>query len=61
VNWDSSETTQKQYKRKDPPTADEEEFMENIFDTLCSALAEPEIKKLFLEAEGVELMTIMTK
>lgn len=35
--------------------------MENLFDALCSALAEPEIKKLFFEAEGVELMIIMTK
>jgi len=35
--------------------------MENLFDTLCSALLEPEIKKLFHEAEGVDLMLIMMK
>ena len=35
--------------------------MENVFDTLCSALLEPEIKKLFHEAEGVDLMLIMMK
>jgi beta-catenin-like protein 1 len=35
--------------------------MENVFDTLCSALAQPEMKKAFLEAEGVELMVIMMK
>jgi len=35
--------------------------MENLFDTLCSALLEPEIKRLFHEAEGVDLMLIMMK
>lgn len=35
--------------------------MENLFDALCSALAEPEIKKAFLDGEGVELMLIMMK
>ncbi|KAF0536947.1 DUF1716-domain-containing protein [Gigaspora margarita] len=49
------------YKRKDPKDADETEMMENFFDALCSALAEPEIKTLFLEGEGVELMLIMMK
>ena len=49
------------YKRKDPKDADEIELMENLFDALCSALAEPEIKKLFLEGEGLELMLIMVK
>ncbi|KAG8892203.1 hypothetical protein FRC01_014293, partial [Tulasnella sp. 417] len=50
-----------QYRKKDPVDADEVEFMENIFDSLCSSLAEPEIKSLFLEGEGVELMVIMMK
>lgn len=49
------------YKRKDPADDDEAEMMENFFTSLCSALAEPEIKKLFLEGEGVELMLIMIK
>lgn len=35
--------------------------MENVFDSLCSALAEPEIKKLFLDSEGVDLMVLMMK
>ena len=35
--------------------------MENIFNCLCTALAEPEMKQLFLDAEGVELMIIMMK
>ena len=35
--------------------------MENLFDTLCSALAETEIKDLFLKSEGVDLMVLMMK
>lgn len=35
--------------------------MENVFDTLCSALGEPEIKKMFLDSEGVDLMVLMLK
>ena len=35
--------------------------MENLFDTLCSALGESVIKKLFLEAEGPDLMLLMIK
>ncbi|KDQ14244.1 hypothetical protein BOTBODRAFT_145829 [Botryobasidium botryosum FD-172 SS1] len=50
-----------QYRRRDPPTADETEFMENVFDALCSALMEPEVKKAFLHEEGVDLMVIMMK
>ena len=41
--------------------SDETEFMENIFDALCSSLNEPEIKKLFLDAEGIDLMVLMMK
>jgi beta-catenin-like protein 1 len=35
--------------------------MEDMFNCLCTALAEPEMKEAFLEAEGVELMIIMMK
>lgn len=35
--------------------------MENVFDTLCSALIEPETKQLFLQEEGVDLMVILMK
>jgi beta-catenin-like protein 1 len=41
--------------------ADETEFMENIFDALCSALGEPENKELFLKSEGIDLMVLMMK
>ena len=35
--------------------------MENIFDSLCSALAEAEIKDSYLKSEGVDLMVLMMK
>lgn len=35
--------------------------MENVFDTLCSVLIEPEIKEIFLKEEGVDLMVLMMK
>ncbi|KAK0453697.1 Catenin-beta-like protein [Armillaria borealis] len=50
-----------QYRKRDPTDADEVEFMENVFDALCSALNETEIKKLFLAAEGHDLMILMMK
>jgi len=50
-----------QFRRRDPTDADEAEFMENVFDSLCSALAEAEIKDLFLKSEGVDLMVLMMK
>lgn len=49
------------YRKKHPENADEEEFMENIFDSLCSVLQEPENKSLFTSSEGVQLMVIMMK
>jgi len=61
---DGVETTLKvlsQYRKRDPVDPDETEFMENVFDSLCSALAEPEIKKLFLDSEGADLMVLMMK
>ena len=54
-------TSPKQFRRRDPTDADEAEFMENVFDSLCSALAESEIKGLFLKSEGVDLMVLMMK
>ncbi|KAG8721984.1 hypothetical protein FRC08_008080 [Ceratobasidium sp. 394] len=49
------------FRRRDPSSADETEFMENVFDALCSCLAEPEVKELFQQAEGVDLMVLMMK
>ncbi|PFH52768.1 hypothetical protein AMATHDRAFT_139367 [Amanita thiersii Skay4041] len=50
-----------QFRRRDPVDADEAEFMDNIFDSLCSSLSESSIKKAFLEAEGPDLMVLMMK
>jgi len=36
-------------------------MVENFFDCLCSCLLETDNKERFLDAEGIELMTIMTK
>ena len=54
-------TSHKQYRRRKPVDADEEEYMENVFDVLCAALSEPEIKKQFLDAEGFDLMVLILK
>ncbi|KAI9632157.1 Catenin-beta-like protein [Dioszegia hungarica] len=50
-----------QYRKKDPGDSEEVEFMENMFNCLCSLLGEPEVKTAFIEAEGTELMIIMMK
>lgn len=49
------------FRRRDPSNADETEFMENIFDALCSSLAEPEVREQFQQAEGVDLMVLIMK
>ncbi|KAH9853480.1 DUF1716-domain-containing protein [Lenzites betulinus] len=49
------------YRKRDPVDPDETEFMENVFDVLCSALGEPEVKQQFLDSEGVDLMVLMLK
>ncbi|KAF9057607.1 DUF1716-domain-containing protein [Panaeolus papilionaceus] len=50
-----------QFRRRDPVDADETEFMDNLFDSLCSALHESKIKKSFLDTEGTDLMVLMMK
>ncbi|WRT63378.1 uncharacterized protein IL334_000283 [Kwoniella shivajii] len=50
-----------QYRKKDPGDSEEIEYMENIFDVLCSVLSQPEMKKAFVDSEGVELMVLMMK
>lgn len=50
-----------QYRVKDPGDGEEVEFMEDVFNILCTILAQPDMKRKFLEAEGVELMVIMMK
>ncbi|CAE6394781.1 unnamed protein product [Rhizoctonia solani] len=49
------------FRNRDPAGPDETEFMENVFDALCSSLAEPEIRERFQQAEGVDLMVLIMK
>ncbi|CAA7259804.1 unnamed protein product [Cyclocybe aegerita] len=53
--------TLSQYRRRDPIDADETEFMDNLFDSLCSSLSEPATKQAFLEGEGPDLMVLLMK
>lgn len=39
-------------QRRDPKTSEEEEYLENLFDTLCTCLMQPKTRTLFFEAEG---------
>jgi beta-catenin-like protein 1 len=45
------------YRKRDPAKNDdnEEEFVENAFDALCTCVQTPEGKSMFLDLEGVEL------
>ncbi|KAF6783749.1 duf1716 domain-containing protein [Colletotrichum sojae] len=50
------------YRKRDPEKgSEEEEYMENIFNTLICVVGEPDGKAKFVEAEGVELCLIMLK
>ncbi|KIY49252.1 DUF1716-domain-containing protein [Fistulina hepatica ATCC 64428] len=49
------------FRRRNPNDTEEEEFMDNVFDSLCSALSEEPVKKLFLDAEGPDLMALMMR
>ncbi|XP_027238649.2 beta-catenin-like protein 1 [Penaeus vannamei] len=49
------------YKRHDPSTNEEQEMMENLFDTLCSCLMFTPNRDLFLRGEGLQLMNLMLR
>ncbi|CAH2099789.1 unnamed protein product [Euphydryas editha] len=49
------------YKRHDPSGAEEQEAMENMFDSLCCALMEPLNRDRFLRGEGLQLMNLMLR
>ncbi|PSN71646.1 DUF1716-domain-containing protein [Corynespora cassiicola Philippines] len=50
------------YRRSDPEKdGEEEEYMENLFNCLTSAVDEPAGKLKFLDAEGVELCMLMVR
>ncbi|GBP31254.1 Beta-catenin-like protein 1 [Eumeta japonica] len=49
------------YKRHDPNSAEEQEAMENMFDSLCCALMDPTNRDRFLRGEGLQLMNLMLR
>lgn len=49
------------YKRHDPASDEEQEFMENLFNCVCSALMLRENRDRFLKGEGLQLMNLMLR
>lgn len=49
------------YKRHDPNSSEEQEFMENLFNCMCSALMCKENRERFLKGEGLQLMNLMLR
>ncbi|XP_030759608.1 beta-catenin-like protein 1 [Sitophilus oryzae] len=49
------------YKRHDPATAEEHEYMENLFNCLCSSLMVVPNRDRFLKGEGLQLMNLMLR
>ncbi|XP_060517370.1 beta-catenin-like protein 1 isoform X1 [Cylas formicarius] len=49
------------YKRHDPTSAEEHEFMENLFNCLCSSLMVMPNRDRFLKGEGLQLMNLMLR
>ncbi|CAB3407769.1 unnamed protein product [Caenorhabditis bovis] len=49
------------YKKNDPASIDEREYMENLFNALCAALMWPANRKKFLDGEGLQLMNLMLR
>ncbi|KAK6185496.1 hypothetical protein SNE40_007717 [Patella caerulea] len=49
------------YKRHDPTTKEEIEYMENLFNSLCSCLMVPNNRNKFLKGEGLQLMNLMLR
>ncbi|CAC5396640.1 CTNNBL1 [Mytilus coruscus] len=49
------------YKRNDPSNKEELEYMENLFDAMCSCLMRTENRAKFLRGEGLQLMNLMLR
>lgn len=49
------------YKRHDPNSSEEQEYMENLFNCLCSSLMLKENRDKFLKGEGLQLMNLMLR
>lgn len=50
------------FKKHDPVSTEEQEFMENLYDILCACLQNcPGNRELFLSGEGIELMNLILR
>lgn len=49
------------YKRHDPSSEEEKEFMENLFNSLCACLLLKENRAHFLKGEGLQLQNLMLR
>ena len=49
------------YKRHDPHSNEEIEFMENLFNCICSALMLSANREKFLKGEGLQLMNLLIR
>ncbi|XP_030374857.1 beta-catenin-like protein 1 [Scaptodrosophila lebanonensis] len=49
------------YKRNDPASNEEQEYMQNLFNCMCSALMARENRDRFLNGEGLQLMNLMLR
>ncbi|TMW50569.1 hypothetical protein DOY81_004355 [Sarcophaga bullata] len=49
------------YKKHDPASTEEQEYMENLFNCMCSALMAKENRERFLKGEGLQLMNLMLR
>ncbi|XP_028392477.1 beta-catenin-like protein 1 [Dendronephthya gigantea] len=49
------------YKPRDPETANEIEYMENLFNCLCSSLMAVPNRERFLKGQGLQLMILMLR
>uniref|UniRef100_A0A670IGV5 Beta-catenin-like protein 1 n=1 Tax=Podarcis muralis TaxID=64176 RepID=A0A670IGV5_PODMU len=49
------------FKRHNPGAAEEQEMMENLFDSLCSSLMLSSNRDRFLKGEGLQLMNLMLR
>ncbi|KAL7990140.1 hypothetical protein Chor_010494, partial [Crotalus horridus] len=49
------------FKRHNPGPAEEQEMMENLFDSLCSSLMLSSNRERFLKGEGLQLMNLMLR
>ena len=53
--------SRQRYRKVDPASSEEQEFVENLFTTLCACLLSPSCRPLFQQAEGLQLMLLFIK